>query len=322
MSARAKTAADVATDRATDKAVNVAMKATAQGAATAPASAKVADEVPAKIPAQASAAPSRAARWWISLTAAAVSALASWRAWVLPLILLALWEWASRGGAAAAYVFVPLSGVWSALLELLGNGELSVHLGASLRRTLQGLAAGTLIGIVTGALMASSRVADRLIGPLYHTLRQVPLLGLVPLIGLWFGSGEDAKRLVVTLAAFYPMTLNTAEALRGVDRRWLEAGRALTLSRWQTFRHIQWPAALPGLFTGFSHALTFAWLSCMGVELLFTAGPGIGSLLMTAENGGRMDLVVVCVLSIALCGYLMNRVAEQLRSRLLRGAPA
>lgn len=245
----------------------------------------------------------------------------SWRGLLLPALLLLLWQWASQRGDVAAYIFVPLGSVFSSLLQLLDSGELLVNLGASLRRTSLGLVIGASLGIASGSLMALSLVFNRLFGPLYHSLRQVPLLALVPLIGLWFGSGEAAKLLIIVLAAFYPAVLNTCEALRQVQSRYLEVGRVLSLSRWQTFTTIQLPSALPGIFTGLSHALAFAWLSSMGSELLFTTGPGLGSLLMVAENGGRMDIVIVCVCSISLIGYAMNRGSDWLRGRLVRGLP-
>lgn len=240
-----------------------------------------------------------------------------WRGLVLPAILLLAWECASRGGDVAAYVFVPLENVGTALVELIRSGELLLNLKASLSRTLSGLLIGASLGTAVGSLMALSMLVNRLLGPPYHALRQVPLLGLVPLIGLWFGSGDAAKLLIVVLAGFYPTVLNTCEALRGVESRYLELGRVLTLSPWQTFVRIQWPAALPGVFTGVSHALAFAWLASIGGELLFTAGRGMGSLMMLAENGGRMDQVIVCVLCISLSGYAMHRGVESLRpSRL------
>ena len=87
---------------------------------------------------------------------------------VLPLVMRAAWEWASRQGAGVAYVFVPLEQWWQGLIDLRESGELALHLRASLQRTLQGLLIGGLLGIATGTLMAQSRVADRLIGPLFH----------------------------------------------------------------------------------------------------------------------------------------------------------
>ncbi len=238
---------------------------------------------------------------------------------VLPVLLLAAWEWSSRQGGGAAYVFVPLRELWSGFMGLLGSGELWLHLRASLLRTLIGLLAGGGVGIATGALVAQSRVAERLIDPLFHSIRQVPLLGLIPLLGLWVGSGDTAKLLVIAIAAFYPTVLNTSEGIRQVELRYREVGRMLTLTRLQTFRRILLPAALPAIVTGVTHAQAFAWLACLGGELLFSAGPGMGSLLINGEVSGRMDVVLLAVLVIALLAQLMNLVFNRLAQLLMRG---
>jgi sulfonate transport system permease protein len=237
---------------------------------------------------------------------------------LLPLALLAGWQWASGQGASAAYIFVPLPQLWESLLQLLASGELWLHLKVSLGRTLAGIALGGTAGIATGTLMAQSRVAERLIGPLYHSIRQVPLLGLIPLLGLWVGSGDAAKLLVVAIAAFYPTTLNTFEGIRNVELRLREVGQVLTLTQWQTFRRVLLPAATPAIVTGLTHALAFSWLACMGGELLFAAGPGIGSLLLNGEVAGRMDVVLLAVAVIALVAQAMNAALNRLARRIHR----
>jgi len=244
------------------------------------------------------------------------------RGLLLPLALLVAWEWASRQGASAAYVFVSLSTMADTFVRLLASGELWLHLHTSLARTLLGLGLGAAIGIAVGTLMAQSRVADRLIGPLYHSIRQVPLLGLIPLLGLWVGNGNSAKLLVIVLAAFYPTVLNTSEGIRHVETKFREVGHMLTLGRTQTFFKILLPAALPSIVTGFSHALAFSWLACMGGELLFSAGPGIGSMLLNGEVTGQMDQVLLAVVLIALLAQSMNALFNRLARLLVRGRSA
>lgn len=240
---------------------------------------------------------------------------------LLPLLLLALWEYLSRQDAAGAYAFVPLSTIGSALVELLGNGELLVNLLASLARTSGGLLLGILFGVLLGALMALSAVANRLVGPLFHSIRQVPMLGWIPLIAMWFGNGEFSKVLIVSLAAFYPMVLNTYLGFSQVERRYREVGQVLVLGRWQQLRHVLFPAALPSIATGALQALAFAWVTTVGSELFLSSGAGLGNLMMNAEAGSRMEVIVLCVLCIGLCGYLMNLLFSLLSRRLLRWRP-
>jgi sulfonate transport system permease protein len=229
-----------------------------------------------------------------------------WRGSVLPAVLLILWQWVSHQGDLASYIFVPLPKIWNSFTGLVASGELWANLNVSLLRTCSGLGIGVTLGVLVGTLMALSRLADRLIGPLYHGVRQVPLLGLVPLIGLWFGGEDFSKLLVVSLAAFYPTVLSTYEGLRQADRRYLEVGRLLKLSRTAIFTQILLPCATPSLFTGIAQALAFSWLASMGAELLFTLGPGIGAMLLNGQTAGSMEIVIVGVMTIALIGYAMN----------------
>jgi len=229
-----------------------------------------------------------------------------------------LWHVASQQGAAYAYAFVPLADIARGLIELLSSGELAANLMATLRTVLTGLLAGSLLGLAVGGVMGVSRLAERLVGPLYHTMRQVPLLGLIPLIGLWFGNGVFAKTLIVTIAAFYPMVLNTFEGMRNIDRRHVEVGRVLRFSRWQMFRSVLLPGALPSVWTGVLHALAFAWISTVGAELLFVSGPGLGGLMQQAQAAARMDVVVICVVSIGVVGLTMNVAPTHIGNRLLR----
>ncbi|MFT4046980.1 MAG: ABC transporter permease subunit, partial [Solimonas sp.] len=246
-------------------------------------------------------------------------ALRAAQALVVPALLLAAWHRASQRSDVDAYIFVSLHAIRDAFVELWSSGELWIGIRGSLLRTLSGLAIGASLGIATGSLMAVSRWAERLIGPLYHALRQVPLLGLVPLLSLWFGTGDTAKLVMVTLAAFYPTVLNTFDGMRQVSERQREVGAMLTLGRWQTFRLILLPASRPAIVTGLSHAIAFAWLASMGGELLLAAGAGLGSILLIGQNAGRMELVIVAVVLISLLGYLMNLGFGWLARRWLLG---
>ena len=240
------------------------------------------------------------------------------RGLLLPLLLIGAWEYASRQDAAGAYAFVPLATIGQALLELLGNGELLVNLLASLARTSSGLVLGIVLGVALGMLMALSSVANRLIGPLFHAVRQVPMLGWIPLIAMWFGNGEFSKVLIVTLAAFYPMVINTYQGFSHVERRYREVGQVLVLSRGQQLRHVLLPAALPSIATGVLQALAFAWVTAIGSELFLSSGAGLGNLMMNAEAGARMEIIVLSVLCIGLAGYLMTLLFTLASRHLLR----
>lgn len=237
---------------------------------------------------------------------------------VFPVSAVVVWELLSRLGDEYAYAFVPLAAIGASFMELLRSGDLAAHLGASLGTAIRGFVIGCASGFGLGFIMAFVRPIDLLLNPLVQALRQIPNLAMIPLIGLWFGNTEFSKMLVVSLAVFEVMALNTYEGLHQTDVRFLEVARALKLSRWQTFRRILVPASLPSVSIGVQHAVAFAWLSTIGVELLFTVGPGISGVMERAQTGARMDLVIVCLVFIAVLGFVMQRVCRKASNGLLR----
>jgi len=241
---------------------------------------------------------------------------------ILPALLLILWESQARRGGAHAYAFAPLGEIARSFVTMLGDGLLLRQAGASLQRALSALIIGGGIGIIVGTALGIWRPFERAATPFINTLRQVPILGWLPLIALWFGNGDGAKLLLVSLAAFYPTVLNTQKGLSGADRNLLEVGALYGFSRWQALRRIAWPSALPLLFTGISQALAFAWIATIGVELLFSASAGLGTEMMAAQVAARTDILIICIICVGAMGFAMNQGFGVLRRHALRWQPA
>ena len=120
-----------------------------------------------------------------------LSRLRTLRGLLLPVLLLLLWEFMSRQGVSYAYAFVPITDIWRSLLELIGSGDLALNLFATLRTVVRGLLIGGGLGLALGGAMGASALIDKIVGPLF--LPPVPLLGWIPLIGLWFGNGDLSR---------------------------------------------------------------------------------------------------------------------------------
>ncbi|PTQ07875.1 ABC transporter permease [Sphingomonas oleivorans] len=237
---------------------------------------------------------------------------------VVPVLILFWWQAQSQAGGARALAFVPLGSVATAFAELAGSGQLLDDALATLSRAVTGLLLGGIAGVTLGVVMATSRLVDRLVGPLYHAIRQVPLLGWLPLIGLWLGNGDGAKLLIVSLAAFYPTVLNSYEGITHVEKRYLDVGRIYGFTSVQRFRLILLPAALPLILTGVTQALAFAWIATIGTEILLGSGSGLGAAMGLAQAQQRMDVILVAILVTALLGFTLNDLFARLRGHLLR----
>jgi len=238
-----------------------------------------------------------------------------------PIALLVWWQLQATAGDSRALAFAPLGSVVSTLTGLIRDGSLIADATGTLSRSFTGLLIGGGIGIATGVAMALSRPLDRLLGPLLHAIRQVPLIGWLPLIGLWFGTGEGSELIIVCLSAFFPTMLGAHAGVTHVERRFLEVGRIYGFTPLQRFRLILLPAAMPLILTGITQALAFTWVAAIATEILLGTGNGLGVTLETAQVQQRMDVILVVIIVTAALGFLINQLFLALRRHLLRWQP-
>lgn len=237
---------------------------------------------------------------------------------ITPLLLILWWQWQTTRHIVT---FAPPAAVGTALLELIDSGDLWRDTSSTLLRAFTGLAIGAPLGIATGIAMGIWKPIDRMLGPLLHAFRQVPMIGWLPLIGLWFGVGEGTELIVISLSAFFPSMLNSHAGVAQVESRYLEVGSIFRFSVLQRIRFILLPAAMPLVLTGVTQALAFAWISTIGTELLTGAGAGLGVSLQQAQVRQRLDIMLVVIAVTAALGFFINQLFRHLRRFLLRWQP-
>lgn len=120
-------------------------------------------------------------------------------AMILPVLLVMLWIYAAEKEWCPPQLLVPPQQVMATFVDLFKTGELAGHLQASFLRVVEGFAAGAAAGLSLGVLLGLSRRADTYIGPLFHGMRQVPIMGWVPIFMVWFGIGEVFKIVFIAL---------------------------------------------------------------------------------------------------------------------------
>ena len=241
----------------------------------------------------------------------------SLRGWVLPAALLLLWWAAFHFGWTDSALLVSPAAVWQRGVRYAASGELLTALGSSLWRNLAGFAIGAGAGLVFGAALGFSRFFERAVGPSFHTLKQISLFAWIPLISVWFGLGDAAKVAFLSLAAFFPVVLNTFEGIRSVPREFIEVARVLRFDRRQLLTRVVLPSASPSIFAGIHLALIYAWLATLGAEYLLVAGHGIGNTMIDGRERFEMDLVIFGVVVVGLVGFTLNWIATRIERRLL-----
>ncbi len=240
------------------------------------------------------------------------------RGLALPIALLVAWELVTRFGLVNTRLLVRPSLVLATALEEIREGSLFGQLGASLARDLAGAAFGSVLGIAVGSVMGVSRLSERLLGPSFHAAKQVAIFAWIPLMSVWLGTGETAKVAFISLAAFYPVVLNTFEGIRSVSPAHVEVARVFRFSRSQVFRKVILPGAAPSIITGVQVALVYSWLATIGAEYLLAAAPGIGNLMIDGREAFKMDKVLVGVILVGAVGFAIRSLTTLVESRVLR----
>jgi len=236
--------------------------------------------------------------------------------WLLPLLLLILWQLSLTFGIFRAHQLPPPLTVLSTALDQLRNGQLPQHILATAARVFSGFVIGSTAALALGTAVGLLRPVDRAVDPTLQAIRTVPTLAWAPLLLLWLGIDEPPKVTLVAIGAFFPLYVNLVAGVRGVDRKLVEVGRVYQLSWWAIARRIVLPASLPGLLTGLRLGLSQAWLFVVVAELI-AATRGLGFLLTDSQNLSRVDLMVVAMLCLAVFGKLSDMLLRAIEGRLL-----
>lgn len=182
-----------------------------------------------------------------------------------------------------------------------------------------GLAVGTVVAIVTGALAATFRPIDGMLAPIVAAIAVVPIVALTPILNTMFGASSQFGRMsVAAIAAFVPVFVNVVRGLRQTRPVHRDLLRASGASPLQTFRVLTLPTALPYLLSGLRIASSIAVIAALVAEYFGGPADGIGTSIATYAKSGRASLAFAFVIggiAIGLAFFLVTSLLERVASR-------
>lgn len=238
------------------------------------------------------------------------------RRWVSPVALVALWQLASSTGVLDERQLASPAQVAATAVDLVQAGTLGTQTLISLQRVGLGFAIGATIGLALAVVAGLSRIGEDAIDPPMQMLRTLPHFGLVTLFIIWFGIGETPKVALIALGATFPLYLNTLGGIRGIERKTLEAAKALHLTWVQRIRHVVIPGALPQTLVGLRQSLGIAWLSLIVAETIASQS-GLGHMINHAKDFLQTDVIVVGLAVYSLLGLATDAVVRYLERKAL-----
>ncbi|MBL8834943.1 MAG: ABC transporter permease [Alphaproteobacteria bacterium] len=231
-------------------------------------------------------------------------------------VFLGAWELAVRALDVPAVVLPPPSSVLTSLVSIIRSGAVFWHLGVTLTEILAGFAVGASAAFVLGALIAQFRIVDRLLYPYIVAFQAVPKVAIAPLLVIWFGFGLESKILMTAVIAFFPILVNTVVGLRTVEQDRIDLMVALKASRWQVFRYVRLPTALPFIFAGLDVGIVLSVIGAIVGEFV-GANAGLGYLLLVYNNDLRIAAMFALLIILAALGIILHGVVQFVQRRVM-----
>ncbi|HVV93338.1 MAG TPA: ABC transporter permease [Hyphomicrobiales bacterium] len=230
-----------------------------------------------------------------------------WLPWVTTPVLCALfvlvwWGYVALSGISAFILPTPAA-VWHAWVDLLFSGRAWANTAVTVYETVVGFFWAMVVGVGLGVLIARIPWLERTVNPFVVATQVVPKVALVPLFIVWFGFGITSKVLIAAILAFFPILTNTVLGVKSIDRGHRDVMVSLNATRWQIFRRLELPSALPYIITGMEVGIVLAIIGAIVGEYL-GGNDGLGHLLVSRMNAFETDGLFAVMIHMTILGFL------------------
>jgi ABC-type nitrate/sulfonate/bicarbonate transport system permease component len=183
------------------------------------------------------------------------------------------------------------------------------HIWVSIWRVTQAFFLATALGVPLGLLLGWSTKFKEYVFPVFEMLRPIPILAWVPLAIVMFVATESAVIFLAFLASFFATALNTMLGVQSIDESYVRAANCLGAKRWQVFRHVIIPGALPFIFTGLQISIGVCWFSLVAAEMV-SGQYGLGYVINTSYVMVRYPTIIIGMVTLGLVGYATSALVR------------
>ncbi|WP_314172281.1 ABC transporter permease [Streptomyces winkii] len=237
--------------------------------------------------------------------------------WVLVpgvfVVVVVLWEYLIPALGVDEYVLPRPSQIVEALGRQLSDALFWTHMKVTLLESLYGFLLGVGAALVLGTAISQVRLVEKTLMPYIVAFQTVPKVALAPLFVVWFGFGMTSKFVMAAVISFFPMLVNVVEGLRSADADRVQMLTVFGASKFDVFRRVRLPSALPFIFAGLDIGIVFAILGAVVGEFI-GAKEGLGYLLLQANYNfdiAGMFAVLVVLSVLGLIAHFIIRTAQK-----------
>lgn len=222
---------------------------------------------------------------------------------VFGLVVFALWEIVCIGGGVPFVLLPPPSAI---IIKLMASGPVLIpdFVQTVLRSALPGWAIGGIAGFATALICDRSPFLRRGLLPIADFISALPIIGIAPIMVMWFGFDWHSKAAVVVLMTFFPMLVNTLAGLAAAGAQERDLMRSYGADWLTTLWRLRLPMALPFIFNALKINATLALIGAIVAEFFGTPIVGMGFRISTEIGRMGLDMVWAEIVVAAVAGSL------------------
>ncbi len=228
---------------------------------------------------------------WQSITSATIFGIT----------LVIMWELIVRGSGISPVILPPPSMIYHAFVsstDVLAADFIQTFM----KGVLTGYAMGVGAAFLTALAIDRSDFLKRGLLPIGNFVAALPIIGMAPILVMWFGFDWQSKAAVVVIMIFFPVLVNTVQGLDAADKMQRDLMRTYAASYWQTLFKLRLPAAAPFIFNGLKIASTLALIGAIVAEFFGSPIVGMGFRISTGAGRLELDLVWAEIVVAAVAG--------------------
>jgi putative hydroxymethylpyrimidine transport system permease protein len=231
-------------------------------------------------------------------------------------LLVSIWEWVVQKGMIPSFILPAPTAIWKSLMD---NQQLllEVHLPATLKEVLIGFGLSVMGGVLLGVGMHFFRVLEKILYPFLVISQTIPLIAISPIFIMWFGYSIWSKIAVTILTAFFPIVVSTYDGLKMGGKEYRELLMTMGANRWDTFKKIQIPMALPVFLSGLKMSVVYCVVGATIGEWL-GASEGLGYFSRRMSGNLQADAVFASIFLLSLLGIVLFLLVGLLEKILLK----
>jgi NitT/TauT family transport system permease protein len=214
--------------------------------------------------------------------------------------VLALWELGVRLIGVPAIILPAPSAIFMRMI--VSTPTLAADFLQTIRGVLAGYAIGSASGLVVAILIDRSPFLQRGLLPLGNFVSALPMVGIAPIMVMWFGFDWQSKAAVVVVMTFFPMLINATAGLAGAGAIERDLMKTYAANYWQTLRMLRLPAAAPFIFNALKINTTLAMIGAIVAEFFGTPTVGMGFRISTEVGHLSIDMVWATIAVAAVSG--------------------